>query len=245
MNRLNNKLSVVSANVKGQLLQTYCCSWYGCRTLDLVSKLAQTNAVEWNEAVRHTLGIPYTTHTVLLPGITGSKPFKEQHTSRVFKLISSFFSSHNDYVLLIGERARFCAVGALGRNWDRRAMADIAAPPCADSLARTQVIRELLDLRDGVTSMPDFSNDDITLLIDYMCCSWVKRRTPVNLVLVGSFNLQRRRVINCACLFPLTHLLYCTCNYVRINDIYSDASLNLITIAHRSHICPPYTVVSI
>ena len=92
-------------------------------------------------------------------------------------------------LLLIGERARFCAVGALGRNWARRAMAMIAAPPCADSLASTPVIRELLDIRDGVTSMPDFSNDEITLLIDYMCCSWVKRRTPVNLVSVGSFNL--------------------------------------------------------
>ena len=37
VNRLNNKLSVVSANVKGQLLQTYCCSLYGCQTWDLVS----------------------------------------------------------------------------------------------------------------------------------------------------------------------------------------------------------------
>ena len=189
VNRLNNKLSVVSANVKGQLLQTYCCSWYGCQTWDLVSKSAQTMAVEWNKAVRRTLGIPYTTHTALLPGITGSKPFKEQHTSRVFKFISSFLSSNNEHVLLIGERARFCAVGALGRNWARRAMAVTAAPPCADSLASTQAIQELLDVRDGVTSMPDFSNDEITLLIDYMCCSWVKRRTPVNLVSVGSFNL--------------------------------------------------------
>ena len=189
VNRLNNKLSVVSANVKGHLLQTYCCSWYGCQTWDLVSKSAQTMAVEWNKAVRRTLGIPYTTHTALLPGVTGSKPFKEQHTSRVFKFISSFLSSNNEHVLLIGERARFCAVGALGRNWARRAMAVTAATPCADSLASTQAIRELLDICDGVTSMPDFSNDEITLLIDYMCCSWVKRRTPVNLVSVGSFNL--------------------------------------------------------
>ena len=96
VNRLNNKLSVVSANVKGQLQQTYCCSWYGCQTWDLVSKSAQTMAVEWNKAVRRTLGIPYTTHTALLPGITGSKPFKDQHASRVFKFISSFLSSNNE-----------------------------------------------------------------------------------------------------------------------------------------------------
>ena len=103
----------------------------------LVSKSAQKMAVGWNKAFRHTLGIPYTTHTALLPGITGSKPFKEQHTSRVFKFISSFLSSNNEHVLLIGECAQFCVVGTLGRNWARRAMAVIAAPPCADSLAST------------------------------------------------------------------------------------------------------------
>ena len=57
MNRFNSKLFVVSANFKGQLLQTYCCSWYGCQTWDLVIKSAQTMAVEWNKAVRRTLGI--------------------------------------------------------------------------------------------------------------------------------------------------------------------------------------------
>ena len=83
----------------------------------------------------------------------------------------SLNSFHPFSVLTVSMYYSFCAVGALGRNLARRAMAVIAAPPSADSLASTRVIRELLDIRDGVTSMPDFSNDEITFLIDYMCCS--------------------------------------------------------------------------
>ena len=96
-----------------------------------------------------------------------------------------------------------------------------------DLLARTRVILELLYkcvyiyvmasmywpeprsygnyyisvyIRDGVTSMPDFSNYEITMPIA-ICCSWVTRWTPVNLVSVGSFSLLLRPVINCACFY--------------------------------------------
>ena len=63
VNRLNCKMSEVSGNVAGQLLQTYCCSWYGCQTWDLASKSARQMNTEWNKAVRRTLRVPYTTPT--------------------------------------------------------------------------------------------------------------------------------------------------------------------------------------
>ena len=35
VHKLNCKMSAVSGLVKGRLLQTFCCSWYGCQTWDL------------------------------------------------------------------------------------------------------------------------------------------------------------------------------------------------------------------
>ena len=67
VNTLNNKFSGVTCNVRGKLLQSYCCAWYGCQTWDLHTKMAQRMNIEWNKAVRRTLRIPYNTHTRLLP----------------------------------------------------------------------------------------------------------------------------------------------------------------------------------
>ena len=41
VNTLNNKFSGVTCNVRGKLLQSYCCAWYGCKTWDLHTKMAQ------------------------------------------------------------------------------------------------------------------------------------------------------------------------------------------------------------
>ena len=62
VNKLNNKFSFVSSNVKGRLLQTYCTSWCGCQNWGLKTKLTSRADTMWNKAVKRTLRIPYTTH---------------------------------------------------------------------------------------------------------------------------------------------------------------------------------------
>ena len=62
-----NRLSVVFASVKGKLLRTYCCSWYGCQTWYLVSKSAESMVVKWNQAVRRTIGTQRPSHCFLGP----------------------------------------------------------------------------------------------------------------------------------------------------------------------------------
>ena len=111
VNSLNCKMSEVSGNVKGQLLQTYCCSWYGCQTWDLASKSACQMNTEWNKAVRRTLRVPYTTHTNLLPLLVKGKPFMTQHFSRVSKFVQSFVRSNNTSVVF------YRSTGALQFLW--------------------------------------------------------------------------------------------------------------------------------
>ena len=53
VNKLNNKFSFVSSNVKGRLLQTYCSSWYDCPNWELKTKLTSRADTMWNKPHRH------------------------------------------------------------------------------------------------------------------------------------------------------------------------------------------------
>ena len=92
---------LTSAPLSSPTLQIY---WYGCQTWYLVSKWAQTMAVEWNKTVRSTLGIPYTTYTAPLPGLTGSKPFKERHLDASVSTCSSI--KHRNFFGIFPARRR-------------------------------------------------------------------------------------------------------------------------------------------
>ena len=172
VNRLNCKMSQVSGNVKGQLMQTYCCSWYGCQTWDLASKSACQMNTEWNKAVRRTLRVPYTTHTNLLPLLVKGKPFMTQHFSRVSKFVQSFVHSNNTSVVFIGALARYSSSGALGRNYTRCQNSACLEIPDTDLLARSHCIRELLDVRDGVIDIPGLDIDEVLTTINEICCNW-------------------------------------------------------------------------
>ena len=175
VNKLNDRFGSVSSNIKSRLLQTYCCSWYGCQTWDLVSKPAHQMSTEWNKAVRRTLRIPYCT---LLPLVTGSPSFKSQHKARIAKFISSFLQSKNEHVNLIGLRALQCTNGSLGRNWVRcrsggsiplstRSYVPVTDP---QDVFKARGIRDLLDVRDGISTLDIYTSEDITHAIQCLCC---------------------------------------------------------------------------
>ena len=119
MNRLNNKFSAVPSNVRANLLQTYCCAWYGAQIWDLDSRSAQEINVEWRKAVRRSLCIPHTTHSNLLPLIIKSQPFAVQHLARVSKFLLGVLQTKNMHIELIGMKAQHCCNGSMGRNFVR------------------------------------------------------------------------------------------------------------------------------
>ena len=124
VNRLNARFPFVSSGVKGHLLQTCCCSFYGCQTWDLYGEHVNQLNVEWNKAARRTLNLPYKTHRRLLPLIVNEKSFKSQHCSCLRKYVNGFFSSENIYVSFIGAKAKTRVTGSLGRNWAHLAVMD-------------------------------------------------------------------------------------------------------------------------
>ena len=134
----------MSSLVKGNLLQTYCCSWHGSQTWDMNSKHVCQLNVQWNKAVRRTLKITYTTHTRLLPHFVNSFSFKDQHARRVKKFLYTFTSSENMHVLFIGERALRNTIGALGRNRARIEISSNVSKSNSDQITTpTEGVREL------------------------------------------------------------------------------------------------------
>ena len=127
VNRLNTRFPFVSSGVKGHLLQTYYCSFYGCLMWDLYRRHVNQLNVEWNKAVWRTLNLPYKTHWWLLPLIVNGKSFKSQHCSRLHKYVNEF-SSENIYDSFIGAKAIMRVTGSLGCNWARLAVMDGLVP---------------------------------------------------------------------------------------------------------------------
>ena len=170
VNKLKCKFCKVQSSLRGRLLQTYCCSWYGCQTWDLAGRSADAMNIEWNKAVRRTLHLPYKTRTCLLPHLVQGKNFAVQHRSRVSKFLVAFNDSHNSRVVYIGQRAKCYSHGALGRNYIRCRGQSGIDPVSTDLQARAHAICELMDVRDGVLSLPGVCHDDIKSAIEYLCC---------------------------------------------------------------------------
>ena len=169
VNKLNCKFSSLHCSMRARLFQTYCCSFYGCQTWDLDSKSVQALNTEWNKAVRRTLLLPFKTRTKLLPHLILGNSFILQHKSRISKFLATFQNSRNSHVAYIGVRASYYAHGPIGRNHTRCRGNVGVDEPGLDLLARSHVIRELLDVRDGLDTLSGFTHEDISLSIDYLC----------------------------------------------------------------------------
>ena len=99
-------------------------------------------------------------------------PLMTQHFSRVSKFVQSFVRSNNTSVVFIGALARYSSSDALGRNYTRCQNSAYLEIPDTDLLTRSQCIRELLDVRDGVIDIPGLDIDEVFTTINEICCNW-------------------------------------------------------------------------
>ena len=152
VNSLNSKFASVQSLIRGKLLQTFCCSWYGSQNWDASDKYVSQLNTEWNKAVRRTLRLPYRTHRNLLPAIIRSNSFSVQHLQRLKKFCSTFMTSSNDHVLYIGKRAAGNTNGTLGRNMVK--------------IASFSDITE----SDNSSELDGFNIDEVNIMIESLCC---------------------------------------------------------------------------
>ena len=186
VNKLNCKFHSVPANVRSNLLQTYCCAWYGCQIWRFDSKQAGQLNTEWNKSVRRTLNLPYRTHTELLPHLVGNSNFSTQHIKRFVNFFDNMLHSENKHVRFIAQRALQNTNGVLGLN---RAYCDVFTgvrftpgmrvkkvcipliDPSSQAYVTAETIKQLLDVRDGLSIIDGFDMDDVSTIISSLCCN--------------------------------------------------------------------------
>ena len=182
VNNVNRRFEQLSACVKRVLMQTYCCSWFGCQTWEIKSSCATKMNTTWNKAVRRVLYIPYRTHRALLPYLSNNDTFYKQHCARFIKFYNSMVTSKNASVKFIAEYVQTSVVSATGRN---RVHCQLLYGNIAinimllhnvehiesEELDRQAVqIMQLIGVREGTVVLPGFTADDVDQLLEVLCC---------------------------------------------------------------------------
>ena len=178
VNRLNAQFRVVPDQIRIRLLQTYCTAWYGCQTWLLNTTSVKGMNIEWKKAVRRTLNLPRTTRSKLVPLLAGNHSFQEQHERRWGALYVRMMHSENILVQYMARRSMYNVVGTLGTNRvvlrykfgmpTNNCVFNCLYMTCEEDIHRANMIRELLQARDGQLDI-SMSPCEVRTLLEYVC----------------------------------------------------------------------------
>ena len=159
VNRLNAQFRVDPDQIRIRLLQTYCTAGYGCQMWLLNTTSVKGRNVEWKKAVRRTLNLPRTTRSKLIPLLAGNRSFQEQHKRRWGALYVRMMQSENILVQYMARRSMYNVLGTLGTNRvvlrykccmpTNNCVFNCLYMTCEEDIHRANMIRELLQVRDG------------------------------------------------------------------------------------------------
>ena len=178
VNRLNAQFRVVPDQIRIRLLQTYCTAWYGCQTWLLNTTSVKGMNIEWKKAVRRTLNLPRTTISKLVPLLAGNHSFQEQHERRWGALYVRMMHSENILVQYMARRSMYNVLGTLGTNRvvlrykfgmpTNNCVFNCLYMTCEEDIHRANMIRELLQARDGQLDI-SMSPCEVRTLLEYVC----------------------------------------------------------------------------
>ena len=178
VNRLNAQFRVVPDQIRIRLLQTYCTAWYGCQTWLLNTTSVKGMNIEWKKAVRRTLNLPRTTRSKLVPLLAGNHSFQEQHERRWGALYVRMMHSENILVQYMARRSMYNVLGTFCTNRvvlrykfgmpTNNCVFNSLYMTCEEDIHRANMIRELLQARDGQLDI-SMSPCEVRTLLEYVC----------------------------------------------------------------------------
>jgi hypothetical protein len=90
-------------NVQLYLFETYCCSLYGILCCSIADNNLHSIHVAWNKVIRRIFGLPFKTHTSLLPQIIGRPHVKFKIFHNFIKFAFSLLKSKNPVLRSVAE----------------------------------------------------------------------------------------------------------------------------------------------
>jgi len=83
------------------LLRLYCSDLYGCVLWDLSHSCIEDVCIAWQKALRHALGLPWCTHSVLLAPITDSLPLRDELFCQTAMFVLTCLYSQNSITYFV------------------------------------------------------------------------------------------------------------------------------------------------
>ena len=194
VNQLNCQFLFASNSTRAKLLQTYCSAWYGSQNWQLDTEAVRGFHTEWNKAIRRTLGLPPCTRSKLLPHLAGNQSFTRQVECRWLKFYHCMLTSENEKISYIGKRSLDNVIGCIGKNriyipnkFDRNTLHCKLPIDCIQNndRERIQMIKELIDVKEGNSYVPFIHNNDLETTVDYLCTYEVKHFAPTPVEFCG------------------------------------------------------------
>ena len=169
-------LRKLTSVVKCKLFKAYCYSFYGCELWSLEHSKLNDFVIAWRKGVRRIWGLPYNTHSDLLPILSNCLPIFDEicrrflvfsyncihHDSEIIRSVASYslLFARNDSVL--GKNAIFCSQ-RYGRTLDELFLENVHLSThvinnycdeqtLEDRMSTALFLHECVLLRDGVLS---------------------------------------------------------------------------------------------
>ena len=179
----------LQCDIKSRLFKQYCCSFYGTQLCELDSIAMYRICRAWRVGFRKILGLPYRTHSDMLPILGNIMKLHDWFIKRFFKFFTNANNSKNAVVKHLTNLSRV-SNSPMGKNFRyicyrfgfTISMFDnINAvlryfhnkiDTCNDTVLsnKCNMIKELINVRDGYSdSLLD--GEEIRHLIQHMCCT--------------------------------------------------------------------------
>ena len=173
----------IHAFAKCKLFKQYCCSFYGAPLWFLGSNRVTDLYVVWRKAVRVVWNIPYMTHTYVLPLLSECLPFDKAMEKRFVKFFQVCLQGKSPLLKTVAQLAMYNPFSNSGRNYveivNKYGMSNDFKPNviCVDwyanlsfeEKANANVLKDMIDIRDGFKKCDILNNSDIQDIIDNIC----------------------------------------------------------------------------
>jgi hypothetical protein len=166
VNILLAEMGSVPSSILCKLFHSYCSSFYGMVLCRLKSSEVIKLCIAWRKACRRILRIPSYAHNNLLPGLMACKPLENAIENRIANFFVNMYTSTNVIVRSLAKRCYGQSVSNMGCN------ISYIGSKCKnyeyDESNIIDILRELIDIRDGLMHCDGCNSFDAKLMLDIL-----------------------------------------------------------------------------
>lgn len=182
-NLLRADFGHVKSFVQCKLFKQYCCSFYGAAIWPLSSQSVRDICVAWRRALRMIWRVPPMTHCDIMPIISDCKPLEVSLQQRFCKFYLGISQHGSKLLKTIVAAAHSNPMSVMCNNYiDITNMCKTSIENCYNILldnwictlhnnviTNINVLRDMLNVRDGFMTCDYLSQEDINAIIEDIC----------------------------------------------------------------------------